>query len=476
VLPRAPRSARVIGRTPGWEEGLREAGIVVAGDGGPWGTPDLVVADRGSAAQALAAGTEMVVVEGRTTRRSLRSGGHRVERYLPWPGAEAPEVLLPLDQPRAVRYAIRQWTVPTRRWKRARNAVLVSLLDRGAVPPLRIISVGARSAGPPFMVRAACEEFELPSDPGWFLTLGEGDALTRGVFQLFEPEASEPAWVLKFARLPGNTEPFDRDQRGLELVQGAGGPLADHAPRLLGRFEAEGLPASLETAAAGRRMNLVLRAPGDRGVKLRAVEAVAAWLLEVAQATRSAPERLEPERRRLTEDVLPHWTDQGAEGDLVTSLGETSAVFEHRDLGSWNLVAAGGTFTAVDWESSLREGFPLWDLLYFLTDALAHLDGASPLERRVEHAARLHRGELGSSAILFAWVRRIVDALAITPQSVGRLATLCWLHHGVSHISRRAAAESVAPNTSGLAPYLDGIARLWLTDRALGPGWEAWRR
>jgi hypothetical protein len=222
-------------------------------------------------------------------------------------------------------------------------------------------------------------------------------------------------------------------------------------------------------------MNLVLRAPGDRGVKLRVVEAVAAWLLEVAQTTRSAPERLEPERRRLADDVLPHWRELGAGDDLVAGLDSISAVFEHRDLGSWNLVAAGDGFTAVDWESSLRDGFPLWDLLYFLTDALAHLDGASPLERRAEHAARLHRGELGSSAILFSWVRRIVDALAIPPQSVGRLATLCWLHHGVSHIARRAAAESVAPSTSGIAPYLDGIARLWLTDRALGPGWEAWR-
>jgi len=354
--------------------------------------------------------------------------------------------------------------------------VLASLLDRGAFPPLRpIISVAMRSAGPPFMVGAACEEFELPPHPGWFLTLGEGDVLTRGVFQLFEPEASEPAWVLKFARLPGNTEPFDRDQRGLELVQGAGEPLAGHAPRLLGRFEVEGLPASLETAAAGRRMNLVLRAPGDRGVQLSAVEAVAAWLLEVAQATRSAPEQLEPERRRFGEDVLPHWTRLGADNDLVNGLDAIPAVFEHRDLGSWNLVAAEGKFTAVDWESALRDGFPLWDLLYFLTDALAHLDGASALERRAEHAALLHRGELGSSAILFSWVRRIVDALAIPTHSVGRLATLCWLHHGVSHIARRAAAESVVPSTSGIAPYLDGIARLWLTDRALGPGWEAWQ-
>jgi Phosphotransferase enzyme family len=465
----------VIGTVSGWRDGLREAGIAVVGDGDGDQRADLVVADRRSARE-LAAGTEMIVVEGRTPERALRDARLRVERYLPWPGPEAPEVLLPLDQPLPVRYAIRHWTVPIRRWKQARNRLLALLLDRGAFPPLRTtIAVGTRSSAPPFLVDAARGEFELPAKLGWFLTLGEGDALTRGVFHLFEPEASEPAWVLKFARVPGHVEPFDRDQRGLEMARQASEPIAGHAPRLIGRFEADGLPASLESAAVGSRLDGILRAPGDRGGKLRAVEAVAAWLVEAGRTTEAAPDRLEPERRRLADEVLPRWSHLGADCDLLTELGPVPAVFEHRDLGSWNVVARPGGFTAVDWESSVRDGFPLWDLLYFLTDSLAHLDGASPLEGRPAHAARLHRGELGSSTILFSWLRRMVDALAIPPQSVGRLATLCWLHHGLSHVPRRVVAGSIAPGLSGIPPYLDGIARLWLTDPALGPGWQAWR-
>ena len=474
MLPRPPRSARVVGGIPGWRDALREAGIAVTdqGEGGP--APDLVVADRRSAREALADGAGMVILEGGSIP-SAPAGLH-VERYLPWPGPEAPEILIPVDRPRAARYAVREWTVPVRRWKRLRNHLLVQLLERRTVPPLRpLLSVGVDQPGPPYIVAAAAREFGLPAPLDWFVTLGEGDALTRGVFHLFAPGAAEPGWALKFARTPGNTEPFERDERSLELAREAGGPVAAHAPRLLGRLEVDGRPASLESAAVGRRMNLILRSPGDSRGKVRAIEAVAAWLLEVARSTAAGPEALGPELRRLAEGVLPRWRDAGVDLALAHGIGGVPAVFEHRDLGSWNVIAGSHGFTAVDWESSIRHGFPLWDALYFLTDALAHLDGASPLERRPEYAARLHRGELPSSQLLFSWLRRIVDALAIPVRAVGPLATLCWLHHGLSHLSRRAAGQSAASDASALPPYLDGIARRWLTDPALGPGWEAWR-
>jgi hypothetical protein len=429
-----------------------------------------------SAAQALATAAEMVILEGRRAGGSARDGGLRLERFMPWPDAHEPEVLLPLDQPRAARYAIGEWTVPVRRWKRARNRAFALLLDRSVFPPLReVIAVGARSPGQPFMVAPAIREFELPSRLQWFLTLGEGDALTRGVFHLFPPDAEEPRWVIKFARVPGYLEPFDRDRRALDLAMQAGGALAARAPQLLGRFEVEGLAASLETAAVGRRVNLILRAPGNRAGKRRTIEAVAGWLLDVVRATAQSPARGEPERRRLTAEVLPRWRREGATDDLLRGLDAVPAVFEHRDLGSWNVIARDEEFTAVDWESSVRDGFPLWDLLYFLTDALAHLDGDSPLERRAQHAARLHRGELASSATLFAWIRRMVEALELPDESVGRLATLCWLHHGLSHVARGTAARAVETDPAGIPPYLDAIARLWLTDPALGAGWKAWR-
>jgi len=163
--------------------------------------------------------------------------------------------------------------------------------------------------------------------------------------------------------------------------------------------------------------------------------------------------------------------------DLVERVGPVPAVVQHNDLGSWNIVTAAETvFTAVDWESARAEGFPLWDLVYFLTDALLHVDGASHPEQRNAHNVRLFRGELESSAILFRWLRRATEALAIPDAAVGPLVTLCWLHHGMSGLHRRNAVETYAPTTVG-ASLADArrIAGLWVSTPGLGSEWNAWR-
>ena len=91
------------------------------------------------------------------------------------------------------------------------------------------------------------------------MTLGSADALTRGVFHLFPPGAVDPSWVLKFARVPGYSDPFDRDERGLTIARDGGETVARHAPHLLGRLEAAGLSATVETAAVGARLTYLLQ-------------------------------------------------------------------------------------------------------------------------------------------------------------------------------------------------------------------------
>ena len=58
-------------------------------------------------------GAPMVVLEGTGARRTLLDAGYRVRRFLPIPSPEEPEVLLPLEQPAAARYALEQWRAPT---------------------------------------------------------------------------------------------------------------------------------------------------------------------------------------------------------------------------------------------------------------------------------------------------------------------------------------------------------------------------
>jgi hypothetical protein len=365
------------------------------------------------------------------------------------------------------------WSVIDRRWKQARKVVARELAGRRALPGLgRTVAVATREVAEPFMVAAASSRFDLPDGLGHVLTLGQGDALSRSVFHLFPPGCPSPEWVLKFARVPAYREPFDRDERGLELAARAGPLVAQRAPRLVGRLEREGLHASLETAAVGRRLRERLQAPGSRAEKLRLVEAVCAWIVDLSRATAAPPERLQKERLRLEREVLTQWPTAGAQ--VLADLPPLPAILQHNDLGSWNLIFDGTDFTAIDWESAREHGLPLWDLFYFLADALAMIDGAWTGADRPDHTVRLFLGELASSRLLFAWTRRAVTALDLPSAAVGSVATLCWLHHSLSHVARGSALDRFAPGAPSRLHGVEGTAAAWLATPELRRGWTRW--
>ena len=408
ALPHPVRRAAVLD-AEAWREALAEAGVEVADAG----ELDLACAPAQRAAEAAALGARAVLLEGRGGRRALRRAGYHTSRFLPLPTIEAPDLVLPLARDAPVGYALRTWRPARSRAKRARNAALAGLARLGALPDLRPLqTLGLREPGPPLAIASAAA---LGADPEaqWFLTLGQGDALTRAVFHLFPPGSAEPAWALKLARVPGYEKPFARDERGLALAHDTGGNAAAHAPRLLGRFEVDGHHASLETAALGERLSTLLprRTDGAR----TAFADVAGWTQAVGAET--AAKGIDDELERLEREVVPRWN---APAGLLDAVRSVPSVLQHNDLGTWNVVFAGpGRFTVLDWESARPAGLPLWDLLYFAVDALGQLDRMGSFEERTAHAVRLLRGDLPASSTLFEWIRRYVQELQLPPESVG---------------------------------------------------------
>jgi len=473
VLPHPVRSTAVLGGLAGWSDGLAGAGVEVV----PQPRPglDLVVAPRRLAREALRLRPRAVVVEGGATRLA-RNEGYATRALLPRPQSAEPALLLPLDERLPVRYAISAWSVVDANWKAARRAVAARLASIGALPPVPCITVATETAGAPFLI-AAAGEFGIPADAGWVLTLGQGDVLSRNVFHLFPRAAGVPRWVLKFSRAPGNAEPFERDERGLRAAARAGGAVAARAPRLLGRFRVGGIEASLETAAIGRRLRELLLEPGRAREKEALVNAVAAWTIDVARETCRPAESLERERRRLMEEVLRAYPELGADPSLVQAVSQVPGCLQHNDLGSWNVVVHDGQFVAVDWESASECGLVLWDLVYFLADALAVLDGAVDGATRHRHTTRLFAGELPRSQVLFGWLRRACSELRIPADAVGAVVGLCWMHHALSPGVRSLALA--AAGGDGGASRLHGTelnAREWFSHPALGQSWPAWQR
>lgn len=470
LLPRLPGTAIVIGSLGEWEVGLRETGVVVPSVGEP---PDLVVTTAELLDEAASMSAPAVIVDGHRGAKRLSADGYSCQRFLPVPSFAAPEMLIPLEQPAPATYALRHLAGESSLRNMARNRVLSTRAAHWVIPGLRpLVTVLLRDPAPPALVAAACR-LGIPSNVGWFVTLGKGDALTRGAFHLFPPDSDDPAWVVKYARVAGYREPFDRDATALGLVTEAGGPVAARAPRLMGQIEADGIHASVETAAIGCQLGGFLSSARSNAAKLGVIESVASWLVDVARATAAPTDQLDSERQRLRAQVLPEWD---VDPLILRATEGLPAVFQHNDLGTWNLMVGPHGFTAIDWESARRHGLPLWDLLYFLTDALALLGGESTADGRAGYALRLLRGDLPASRTLFRWLRRGAEAMAIPVDAVGPLATLCWLHHGLSHRSRwRTAAGHAAADRCWLPP-VERVAQHWLSDPALGPTWSAWAR
>jgi hypothetical protein len=471
VLPFPPRDAAVLGNLDGWADGLRRAGIDVVEQ--PRAGLDLVVASPVLVEEAVALEPRAAVIDGDVGRR-LRRTRLAPRRLMARPSRRDPALLLPLDERGPTAYAIDAWSLADTHWKQARRAVARVVVPRGWPGLPQVVTYAARVSAPPYLV-AAANEYGVPRDAEWVLTLGKGDDLSRNAFHLFPRESPVPSWVLKFVRVPGYREPFDRDERGLAAARVAD-IVAARAPRLLARFRADGLEASLETAAVGRRLREILIEPGDRKRKARLVEAMTAWIDDVARATHRPSGEVNEDLERLRVDVLPRYASFGVEVELTQRVAALPGVLQHNDLGSWNVVVDGDDFVVLDWESAKEVGLPLWDTVYFLADALALLDGAIDGSTRHDHTIQLFRGDLAASALLFRFMGRSVDALGIPPEAVGPLVALCWMHHAQSPVKRAAQLAQHADARPVWTHGTEHTAAAWLSDPALGTEWPAWRR
>ena len=471
ALPRLPATAALLGELPGWREDLRERRVEVVGDAGH---ADVVVAEPSEASRAAAFDAPALVVDG-----EARLGPQVGARYpasvrlLPIPVHGGPGLFVNLEQRRAARYGIEHGAVHLQRWRNARNRVAALLAGLGALPAPRGAIGLAAAAGPPALVAAGTELGGL-SEAQWVQLVSSGSIVRRNAFLLFPPGYSAPTHVLKFSRIPGVSVQFERDQEAAELVERTGGTVASHAPTHLGRFEVDGWPASLETAAVGTKLTNFLRRTISRRAKLAAVEAVAAWLIEVARETAAAPEALASERERLEREVLPHWRQHGVDEDLVRSIPPVPATFQHNDVAEENVVVSGDRFMVLDWEWAQPSGLPLGDLVYFAVHVLRIVDGALTEEARDRHFGEVLSGSAPSSPVLFRWVRELVSTLGLPEASVGPLVTANWLDRGRLSFVERLHAEAVGGIPLEPA-FAERAVLAWLRHPGLGPGWSAWR-
>jgi hypothetical protein len=330
--------------------------------------------------------------------------------------------------------------------KRAATRLAVKALSLG-IPAAPALTIGSRTSGLPHLLAMADQVANVTTHE-WYLVTGEGDDRQRMVWFCFGAGGTEPAHVVKCGRVPGLSDSFDRDAATLRLLDGLPDEITRHAPRVLGRADVDGLPIAVETAAPGQPLHSLLTT--DIVDPVAIVATIAGWIIELGAASASDPSDLD----------LTYLT--GLDDDLVAALPPLRPVVQHNDLGCWNIVATRDTFTAIDWESGRAAALPLWDLVYFLTDALSTMAAPNDDHAKERAMGALLRGELDGSKLLFAHVRDAAHRAGVPLAAVGPIVTLCWLHH----------ARSAGTRDADAGP-LSRVAARWVDDPVLGPTWPA---
>lgn len=448
LAPSPPRTAAILGGRTEEAEGFRAAGVEVVRAGATTEV-DLVLGARRELRKARALRPRAAIVLGWPAVGAPSQN----RRYLVTRGLDGPALAALEDGP-VRRFLTGTWSTPTSHLGRARNRV-VRHVGRGVAN----VAVSAPGGAVPYPLSAAQRALGLPLPTGWVLQFGRGDDLQRVVALAFAAGPA-PTWVLKFSRVPGAPARGEFEQRVLAELEARAPAVAARATRVLGRLEIGGSDATVEPAAAGANMSGYLRTAPARGRHVLA-DQVICWAIELTSATVSRAPSHRAGRRPLLEELV------GVEPGLLARLDGAATVLAHNDLGTWNILTDGRSFTIVDWESASIAGMPLWDVAYLATDILCELHGPTADEERVRWCAALWREELAVSARLSGYLRRAARAAGVADGDLAPLVASCWLHHRSSQQRRRRQL-----GRSAAAGYLGCFGARWSQDPTLGNAWR----
>jgi hypothetical protein len=369
----------------------------------------------------------------RAQARLTRAGFEDVHFY--WPGPEnspSPEFWLPLGTPAAIEQAFSQRPLHSRRQAASRLAWRLAARF-GAIAPL---CATARLPGPPADPVGEGDGVgrALPAPEPWLLLTG-GSKSENKVVGLPFPPGRDSGLAAKFGRVERAETALDREAEILRRL-GDERPSLSGAPWVRASGERAGQRAIVQKAMGGRLLSAGLSEADFSEVAPK----MTGWLLALAGEPQAQPASAWSQRLlfdpldRLERDLgdrLPAGLGERARRAL-SGLDELPLVWEHRDLGPWNVVlGADGSPGVIDWEDAEPLGLPGLDLVYFLTTYSLLIEGAlddtGDSERIVSGYRRLLDPQTTRGKIAAGCLVEYRERLGVGEADLGRLRLLCWI-------------------------------------------------
>lgn len=417
--------------------------------------------------------------------RSLRDM-HRVgfvvhERYAMWPPPRwgSPLFWLPLSQPLAVDYFLRNRPLP-----RDRKGRIVARITRRAwrlarrldlLAPVAMLAYKPNDTGEPppllsSLLRAAWTRWELggtPSSIGCVMLTGGRSDLNKIVVLAFGGDEPVPRLAVKLARTAASEEGLRREAAVLRAVSHTAVPDVADVPRFVFAERLAGTLAIGETVVDGYPLQLDLTRDTFRELVTRVTDVLSAL------APPSEPAPVTSWRPRLVSPVLAAFRERfGALVDTrridaveqaLWKLPPLPLVPEQRDCSPWNvLISPSGRLALLDWESAEPSGLPALDLLYFLAHAAFIADGTlgSGHESTTYRALQDERTPFGR--VFVEMVARYAAGVGIDVAAVRSLQPFMWMVHAVGEYDRAFSAISETdPDRARTAARRSLFLALW---------------
>lgn len=380
-------------------------------------------------------------------RRMLRDAGFTdVACYWAWPPPHrgAPHFWIPLrtsviegflstrPEPRTLRARIGV-ALRVAAWRIAhRLGLLVPLCAVGRVPP-------APDPGLFERLHQRWIEWGIGETPVSLhrLLLAPGlRASNKAVVSVFANEERTPRLVVKLARTEKGATSVAHEAENLRALERRFASARPRGIPALLFHERRPISAVGQSRLAGRPLSSLLQSRSFAPLAL----AVTDWLVALAATTQPVAPRsawwsslvqpaLDEFEETFSAVVTPTELRRGRE--VIGTLGNLPLVWEHRDCSPWNvLVDDSGAIAMPDWESAVREGLPVLDLVYFLSFATFFVDGA--MDDRTELLAsyrRMRSPGTPAGRVASQCRRRYIQALDLVGDALSPLQLLTWVVH-----------------------------------------------
>ena len=373
----------------------------------------------------------------RGLRRRLTAAGFRDVRCTfawPPPARAVPAYWLPLDSPAAASHLFRTHTcdpgVRGRLAAAARAGAWRLARALGALPLTVTATRGAAETERPGLAQALGEALGAARPDLLFLTGGDS-VLNKVVVLPFVDGEPGPRAAAKLARVDRSRRALDNERAILEQLGAATIP---GVPRVLASRTWGGSPLVAESVVPGRQLWRHLAAGGAAAPVL---ERATDLLIDVARATTDAGrEPFGGWRERVAREARLSLARHPASGPMLETaqrlldpLDGVPATLLHGDCTPWNLmVAADGAVGLLDWESSIADGLPLFDLTYLLGYTAIYADGVADTPAEPESYRRLLADERGAAGALRVQLEaRYAQATGIPRDALRALRIATWI-------------------------------------------------